>query len=137
MALRQAAVGLGGALLTPKLASFSMADPGPPTPPPPPAGAGVPRTTPFTSWTKLAAEEAAEAAAAGAHAPKPFSPPPPGWSPPSLGELWGYANRRHPYARLGYGAAVVMGLALWGVAAGRGGKEGGKGKGGMERVEKK
>lgn len=87
-----------------------MPDP-PPTKPP---------TTPSTSWTRLAADEAAEAAAAAAnpHQPKPFSPPPPGWAPPSVSELWGYANRRHPYARLGYGGAVLMGLLVWSVAAG-------------------
>ena len=89
-----------------------MADPPPNKPPP------TSTPTPAASWTRLAAEEAAEAAASAANPaqPKPFSPPPPGWSPPSLSELWGYANRRHPYARLGYGGAVLMSVLMWSLA---------------------
>lgn len=94
------------------------ASPGSSVPPPPPPAGGRPPTVdvPSSSWARLAAEEEAAAirAASNPAAPKPFSPPPPGWEPPSLSQLWVYANRRHPYARLGYGAAVLVGaIGAW------------------------
>jgi hypothetical protein len=106
---------------------FLMADANPPGAPRP-AGAPPPDTNsvPSASWTRLAADEEAAAirAASGPAAPKPFSPPPPGWEPPSLAQLWSYANRRHPYARLGYGAAVLVGgLGAWAAWSTREGRE--------------
>lgn len=96
-----------------------------PPPPPddpkaaPPASSSSPRTQPSTStssWGRLAQQEEAEAIAAAelaarTHA-KPFSTPP-GFEAPSLGEQFSYAARRHPYARLGYAAAFLIGAGVW------------------------
>ena len=67
-------------------------------------------------WSSLAQQEEAEAIAVAArlaqtHA-KPFSTPP-GYEPPTLGEQFMYAARRHPYARLGYGAVFLVGAGVW------------------------
>ena len=47
---------------------------------------------------------------------KPFSTPP-GFEAPSLGEQFSYAARRHPYARLGYGAVFLVGAGTWWLAS--------------------
>ena len=45
---------------------------------------------------------------------------PPGYAPPSLGEQWVYAQRRHPYKSYGYAGVLLLGGLAWWAAAGRG-----------------
>jgi len=49
--------------------------------------------------------------------PKPFTVPP-GWVPPTMGEQWLYAMRRHPYSQYGAAAAFMLGLVGYGLATG-------------------
>ena len=104
----------------------SIVMPPPPVDPeaPPPAARRTPppssSASTFSSWGSLAQQEEAEAIAAAAklaqaHA-KPFSTPP-GFEAPSLGEQFSYAARRHPYARLGYGAVFLVGAGTWWLAS--------------------
>ena len=50
-----------------------------------------------TSWSESPGLKRAEEMAAQ-EVPKPYTVPP-GYKPPSMGEQWLYATRRHPYYR--------------------------------------
>lgn len=85
-----------------------------------------------SSWSSVAQQEEAEAIATAAklaqtHA-KPFSTPP-GYEPPTLGEQFSYAARRHPYSRLGYGAVFLVGAGVWWFASSSSGASEGEKKG--------
>ena len=74
-----------------------------------------------TTWSDNARLKAAEEAGPppprpGQVPPKPFTTPP-DYVPPSLSELWLYANRRHPGTRYGYAGVVVCGGLAWWWAA--------------------
>lgn len=83
---------------------------------PPASSSSSEPSTSTSSWGSLAQQEEAEAIAAAERAAKthakPFSTPP-GFEAPSLGEQFFYAARRHPYARLGYAVAFLMGAGVW------------------------
>ena len=56
-----------------------------------------------TSWSEREGLRRAEEKLAAQEVPKPYTVPE-GYKPPTMGEQWLYATRRHPYYRQGTAA---------------------------------
>ncbi|CAL8465946.1 g5482 [Coccomyxa elongata] len=69
---------------------------------------------PTHGWSQV--EELRKMEEAVKKIPDPYTVPE-GYVPPTMKELWQYAQRRHPYSRYGYALVFVVGLGAYAAIA--------------------